>query len=102
MVPALVVGVVSALTLLALSELATWIQHLVWDRLPEAWGIASTRTWWTVLVLTVTGLLVGVTVRWAPGHAGIDPATTESSPSRSPCAPCPVSRSPSSSASPAG
>ncbi|MGO1341097.1 MAG: ion channel protein, partial [Cellulosimicrobium funkei] len=76
-VPALVVGVVSALTLLALSELATWIQHLVWDRLPEAWGIASTRTWWTVLVLTVTGLLVGVTVRWAPGHAGIDPATTE-------------------------
>lgn len=76
-VPALVVGIVSALTLLALSELATWIQHLVWDRLPEAWGVASTRTWWTVLVLTVTGLLVGATVRWAPGHAGIDPATSE-------------------------
>ncbi len=76
-VPALVVGVVSALTLLALSELATWIQHLVWDRLPQAWGVTTTRTWWTVLVLTLTGVLVGATVRWAPGHAGIDPATTE-------------------------
>src|SRR5690606_21773017 len=34
-------------------------------------------TWWTVVVLTVTGLLVGVVVRWAPGHAGVDPATTD-------------------------
>ncbi|MGW6227555.1 ion channel protein [Cellulosimicrobium cellulans] len=76
-VPALVVGVVSALTLLALSELAGWVQHLVWDRLPEAWGVTTTRTWWTVLVLTLTGVLVGATVRWAPGHAGVDPATTE-------------------------
>ena len=75
MVPALVVGVVSALTLLALSELAGWVQHLVWDRLPEAWGVTTTRTWWTVLVLTLTGVLVGATVRWAPGHAGVDPAT---------------------------
>ncbi len=65
-------------------------------------GVASTRTWWTVLVLTVTGLLVGATVRWAPGHAGIDPATTELVSEPLPCAPCPVSRSPSSSASPAG
>ncbi|MGC5168057.1 ion channel protein [Luteimicrobium sp. DT211] len=76
-VPALVVGVVSALLLFALSGLATDLEHLVWDDLPEAWGIRTTDTWWTVLVLTVTGVLVGATVRWMPGHAGIDPATAE-------------------------
>jgi H+/Cl- antiporter ClcA len=76
-VPALLVGVLCALTLLALSELAAWIQDLVWERLPAAWGLATTETWWTVLVLTVTGLLVGATIRWAPGHAGVDPATTD-------------------------
>lgn len=76
-VPALLVGVLCALTLVALSALATWIQDLVWDRLPTAWGLATTETWWTVLVLTLTGLLVGATIRWAPGHAGVDPATTD-------------------------
>jgi H+/Cl- antiporter ClcA len=76
-VPSLVVGALSAVTLVALSSLATWIQHLVWDRLPDAWGVTTTETWWTVLVLTVTGLLVGATVRWAPGHAGVDPATAD-------------------------
>jgi len=76
-IPAIVVGVLCATTLVALSSLATWIQHLVWDRLPDAWGLATTETWWTVVVLTVTGVLVGATVRWAPGHAGVDPATTD-------------------------
>ena len=79
-VPALLVGVLCALTLVALSALATWIQDLVWDHLPTAWGVATTETWWTVLVLTVTGLLVGATIRWAPGHAGVDPATTDTLP----------------------
>jgi H+/Cl- antiporter ClcA len=76
-VPALLVGVLCALTLIALSSFASWIQDLVWDRLPAAWGVATTETWWTVLVLTLTGVLVGATVRWAPGHAGVDPATTD-------------------------
>lgn len=76
-VPALLVGVLCAVTLVGLSALASWIQDLVWDRLPAAWGIATTETWWTVLVLTLTGVLVGATVRWAPGHAGVDPATTD-------------------------
>ena len=76
-VPALVVGVGSALALLALTALANGLEDLVWDRLPDAWGVGSTDTWWTVLVLTLTGVLVGVTVRWMPGHAGVDPATTD-------------------------
>ncbi len=76
-IPGLVVGVLSAVTLVGLSTLATWTQHLVWDRLPDSWGVTTTGSWWTVLVLTVTGLLVGAIVRWAPGHGGVDPATTD-------------------------
>lgn len=76
-IPALLIGILSAVTLVALSALANMVQHLVWDRLPDSWGITTTDTWWTVLVLTVTGLLVGALVRWAPGHAGVDPATTD-------------------------
>ena len=76
-VPALVIGVLCAVTLVALSSFATWVQHLVWESLPAAWGLGTTPTWWTVVVLTVTGLLVGAVVRWAPGHAGVDPATTD-------------------------
>ncbi|MFC8732912.1 ion channel protein [Luteimicrobium sp. NPDC057192] len=76
-VPSLAVGVASALALLGLTTVANGIEQLVWDRLPDAWGVGTTDTWWTVLVLTLTGVLVGVVVRWAPGHAGVDPATTE-------------------------
>ncbi|MBD5784732.1 ion channel protein [Cellulosimicrobium terreum] len=77
---ALVVGVLSALTLLGLSELAEAIQRGVWDALPQAWGLTDADgdvpSWWILAVLTVTGLLVGATVRWMPGHAGNDPAAT--------------------------
>ncbi len=41
------------------------------------WGVGGTGTWWTVLVLTLTGVLVGAAVRWMPGHAGVDPATSD-------------------------
>lgn len=76
--PALVVGVLSAVALWAVSALAEAVDHVVWDALPEGWGwdTAALPWWWTVLVLTVTGLLVGATVRWTPGHAGHDPAST--------------------------
>ena len=76
-VPSLLVGVVSAIALLALSKLANVIQDFVWDTVPDAWGVGCTETWWTVLVLTLTGVLVGATLRWMPGHGGGDPATQE-------------------------
>lgn len=74
---AIVVGVGCALALLGLSLLAEGIQHLVWDDLSDAVGVDSDRWWWIVTVLTVTGFLVGLVVRFAPGHAGPDPATAE-------------------------
>jgi H+/Cl- antiporter ClcA len=74
---ALVVGVGSGLTLVALSASAEWLQGVVWDDLPPALGVDPDASWWTVVVLTCTGLLVGLVVWLAPGHAGPDPATVE-------------------------
>ena len=75
---ALLVGCLSALVLVGLSEVAERLQHLVWHDLPDAWGLTGTPPrWWTVVVLTVTGLLVGAVLRWAPGHGGADPTTIE-------------------------
>lgn len=76
---AVLIGVMCAVTLVALSWLAERLQVAIWEALPAAWGLAGpdgVPWWWTIGVLTATGLLVGATVRWAPGHAGSDPATT--------------------------
>ncbi|WP_198410827.1 ion channel protein [Microbacterium halophytorum] len=76
---ALVIGVICAVTLMALSWVAERLQVVIWEVLPAAWGLETpdgVPWWWTIGILTLTGLLVGATVRWAPGHAGHDPATT--------------------------
>lgn len=74
---ALAVGVGCGLALIGLSLLAEQLEDLVWDDLSSALGVDPDRWWWIVLVLTVTGFLVGLVLRFAPGHAGPDPATTE-------------------------
>lgn len=76
---AVLIGVLSALTLVALSAVAEALQDLVWIDLPQAWSsgpVEEVPWWWTMSVLTATGLLVGATLKWVPGHAGPDPATT--------------------------
>jgi H+/Cl- antiporter ClcA len=74
-VPALVIGVGSSLTLLAMSKLADWLQHLLWTRIPSALGVDGSGWGWILLVLPLAGLAVGLVVWKAPGHAGPDPAT---------------------------
>lgn len=76
-IPAIVIGVVSALTLWAVDELAGVIDDGVWSALPHALGVDPSSGWWIFLVLTVTGFAVGLTVWLVPGHAGPDSATTE-------------------------
>ena len=56
-VPAVVVGIVSALTLLGLSRLAGLLEHWVWDDLSAAVGVSSDSAVWIIGVLTATGLL---------------------------------------------
>lgn len=73
--PALLVGVGSSLILLLLSFIAERLQDLLWDVLPDAVGVSGTSVGWIIAVLTAAGLVVGLIVWKAPGHAGPDPAT---------------------------
>ncbi|MEF3403191.1 ion channel protein [Agromyces sp. CCNWLW203] len=75
-IPALAIGVISALVLFGLDRLAAVLQSALWDALPDALGVDPSG-WWTVAVLTLTGLAVGLVLRFVPGHGGPDSATTE-------------------------
>ncbi|WP_327422969.1 ion channel protein [Streptomyces sp. NBC_01230] len=75
-VPALVVGVASALILLGISLLAEQLQDVLWEALPQALSIGGYSSLWMIVMLTATGLAVGLVIRTVHGHAGPDPATT--------------------------
>jgi H+/Cl- antiporter ClcA len=75
-VPALAIGIVTALILWLLEAAAGALEDAVWSALPDALGI-DPDGWWIVVVLTATGLLVGICLALLPGHGGPDSATTE-------------------------
>jgi H+/Cl- antiporter ClcA len=75
-IPAIAVGVVSALILWTLDRLADALSTVIWDTLPNALSI-NPNEWWIILVLTLTGLAVGIALQVLPGHGGPDSATTE-------------------------
>lgn len=75
-VPAIMVGVVTALVLWCLDRASEVLSGVIWDALPDALGV-DPAGWWIVLVLTATGLAVGLCLRFLPGHGGPDSATTE-------------------------
>jgi H+/Cl- antiporter ClcA len=75
-IPAIVIGILSALVLRALDLGAGAMQHLAWTTLPEALGVPSDG-WWILVVLTATGFAVGLGLQLLPGHGGPDTATTE-------------------------
>lgn len=76
-IPALAVGVLCSLVLIAVSAIANALESVWWTHLPSALGFDGTSKWWIVAVLTVTGILVAATIAFMPGHAGPDPSTTE-------------------------
>lgn len=76
-VPALIIGVVSALALWLIEALAHALEHWVWEVVPESFGFANDSWWWMLGILTLTGLSVGLVVWLAPGHGGHDSATVE-------------------------
>lgn len=75
-VPALLVGIVSALILWTLDRAADALSNVIWDAAPAALGV-DPNGWWIILVLTVTGFAVGLALQVLPGHGGADSATTE-------------------------
>ncbi|MET9454667.1 ion channel protein [Streptomyces canus] len=74
--PAFVVGVGASLLLLGVSAAAEELQHVLWRNLPDALGVGRYSVMWMLVVLTATGVAVGLVVWKVPGHAGPDPATT--------------------------
>lgn len=75
-VPAILVGVLSALLLWALEQVADLLSGVLWTTLPDALGIDASG-WWIILILTLTGLAVGIALQFLPGHGGPDSVTTE-------------------------
>ncbi len=75
--PALIIGVLSALVLWLLDEVAKLLEHALWDVVPTALGVADGSRWWIFVILTLTGAAVGLVVWKMPGHGGRDSATTE-------------------------
>ncbi|MDN4478601.1 ion channel protein [Demequina sp. SYSU T00039] len=76
-VPALLIGAASALILFGADELALLLEHWWWETLPHLLGVEEDARWWIVVVLTITGALVGLVLWKAPGHGGHDTAAVE-------------------------
>lgn len=72
--PALIIGVASSLVLIVVMKVASVLQTLLWAALPMRLGIDAASPGWIILLLTLTGIAVGLVIRFSPGHAGPDPA----------------------------
>lgn len=72
--PAVAIGIASSLILIVVMKIASVLQNLLWQRLPGTLGIAQDSPLWIIGVLTLTGIAVGLAIRFSQGHAGPDPA----------------------------
>lgn len=72
--PAVAIGIASSLILIVVMKIASALQNLLWQRLPGTLGIAQDSPFWIIGVLTLTGIAVGLVIRFSQGHAGPDPA----------------------------
>lgn len=50
------------------------VQRWAFNDLPAQVGLTGPPAWWTLLPLGVAGLIVGLVVRYLPGHGGESPA----------------------------
>ncbi|MCT4707089.1 ion channel protein [Enterobacteriaceae bacterium H16N7] len=74
-VPALIIGVFSSLILIVVMKVASLLQNYLWITLPARFDMDINSPAWILLILTLTGIAVGMVIRYVPGHAGPDPAT---------------------------
>lgn len=73
-IPAVLIGIASSLILIVVMKIAALLQQVLWSSLPTAFGMDITSPLWIILMLTLTGVAVGLVIRYSPGHAGPDPA----------------------------
>ncbi|MGG8276698.1 ion channel protein [Klebsiella sp. 141198] len=74
-IPAIIIGIASSLVLIVAMKIAAILQSILWSDLPAHVGIAADSPLWIIAILTLTGIVVGLVVRFSPGHGGPDPAT---------------------------
>ncbi|HDT4316441.1 TPA: ion channel protein [Klebsiella aerogenes] len=74
-IPAILIGIASSLVLIVAMKIAAVLQSILWSDLPAHIGIAADSPLWIIAILTLTGIAVGLVVRYSPGHGGPDPAT---------------------------
>ncbi|HHB1719208.1 TPA: ion channel protein [Klebsiella aerogenes] len=74
-IPAILIGIASSLVLIVAMKIAAILQRILWSDLPAHVGIAADSPLWIIAILTLTGIAVGLVVRFSPGHGGPDPAT---------------------------
>ncbi|STT04071.1 Chloride channel protein [Klebsiella michiganensis] len=74
-IPAIVIGIAASLVLIVAMKTAAMLQNILWSSLPGLLGMNASGPFWTIAILTGTGIAVGLVVRFSPGHAGPDPAT---------------------------
>jgi H+/Cl- antiporter ClcA len=55
-------------------KLVDYLQKAIFSELPGTLGFHSTPVWWPLPVLVLAGVLVGPTIRYAPGAGGHSPA----------------------------
>ncbi len=73
--PALIIGVASSVVLVVVMKVASMLQSILWSSLPVRLGVPLDSPFWTLLLLTLTGVAVGLVLRFSTGHGGPDPAT---------------------------
>lgn len=74
-VPALIIGVLSALVLIGVDLTAEALSHVLWVVVPDALGVPADGPLWIFGVLTTIGFCVGLVLQFAPGRGGPDSAT---------------------------
>ena len=73
-VPALCIGVASSVILVVVMKIAAMLQFVLWTSIPTRLGVALDSSLWIVIILTLTGVAVGLVIQYSAGHAGPDPA----------------------------
>jgi len=74
LVLAAVIGVPISAAAWGFLALVTKLQGWLFTSLPKALGFHGEPLWWPVPLLLVSGLLVGLTIRYLPGKGGHSPA----------------------------
>lgn len=65
--PAVAIGIASSLILIVVMKIASVLQNLLWLRLPGTLGIARDSPFWIIAILTLTGIAVGLVIRFSQG-----------------------------------